>query len=201
VTHGALDCSCTGIADACNERCELQLVGTQMIILSRDFAAQGQPRPSSSPSAVVQLDVPAAARDVAFLRLIDTEPPVPDLPEATIVVAGGLGLGSREALPLVSDLAEALGGSVGGSRPIVDLGWLPAAAMIGATGRAISPELYVALGISGATQHVSSVRAKRIISVNTDPAAPMTRLADLGLVGDLHEIAPALVKAISEYRR
>ena len=73
--------------------------------------------------------------------------------------------------------------------------------LIGATGRGVAPDLYVALGISGATQHVSSIRAGTVISVNTDPAATMTRMADLGLVGDLHEVVPALVQAIREYRR
>ena len=120
---------------------------------------------------------------------------------AQIVGAGGLGLGSHAAVRLLADLADAIGGAMGGSRPIVDLGWLPVESMIGATGHAVAPDLYVALGISGATQHMSSVRARRIVSVNTDPAAPMTRLADLGLVGDLHEIAPALSQAIREYRR
>ena len=120
---------------------------------------------------------------------------------APIVVAGGLGLGNASSVDLVRDLAGALGGAVGGTRPIVDLGWLSQDRLIGATGRAIGPDLYVALGISGATQHVSSIRAGKVLSINIDPAAAMTRLADLGLVGDVHEVVPALTKAIREYRQ
>lgn len=196
-----LDCTCDGVASAGNERRELELRHPHVLTLSREFAAEGRPATHREAGATWTLDLPEPGRDVEVRHLVDLEPPAPEMSAAPIVVAGGLGLGSHAGVGILVDLADAIGGAVGGSRPIVDLGWLPVDSMIGATGRAVAPDLYIALGISGATQHVSSVRARRIISVNTDPAAPMTRLADLGLVGDVHEIAPALSQAIREYRR
>lgn len=190
-----------GIGGEGNERVVVELEGTHVLTLAPSFAAVGRPPRDLPVPAVETLKLAVTARDAAPIRMIDTVPPVPDITRAPVVVAGGLGLGSAGAVDLVRDLADALGGAVGGTRPIVDLGWLPQDRLIGATGRAIAPDLYVALGISGATQHVSSIRAGKVVSVNIDPAAAMTRLADLGLVGDVHEVVPALAKAIREYRR
>jgi len=201
VTRHAIECTCEGLAGQGNERSVLDLVGTLVVTQSRLFAAQGRPLAGASAAAVERVRLPDAGCDVAALRMIDTERPIADMTTAPIVVAGGLGLGDKAAVALVAELAEALGGAVGGTRPIVDLGWLPTDRLIGATGRAIAPDLYVALGISGATQHVSSIRAGTVVSVNIDPAATMTRIADLGLVGDLHEVVPALAQAIREHRR
>ena len=117
--------------------------------------------------------------------------------EANIVVSGGRGLGSKEGFHLVQDLAEALGGAVGCSRGAVEAGWMPKTRQVGQSGKTVSPELYIAIGISGCIQHVVGMRSSRvIIAINNDSAAPILEVADLGVVGDLFEIVPALTEAI-----
>lgn len=116
----------------------------------------------------------------------------PGLTEARVVVAGGRGVAGDFAL--VESLADALGGAVGASRAAVDSGWAPSACQIGQTGKSVSPELYVALGISGAIQHVAGMRtARRIVAINSDPEAPIHRIADLSVIGEVETIVPAVV--------
>jgi len=200
VVTEALDCTCEGLGGQGTEHSLLEPAGTTVLTLADSFGAHARLPGQLVPRTVEVVAVPDLLTDAVVVRVLDATPPLADMTVAPIVVAGGLGLGSPAAVALVDDLAEALGGAVGGTRPIVDLGWMPQDRLIGATGRGIAPALYVALGISGATQHVSSIRARTVISVNVDPAATMTRMADLGLVGDVHEVVPALVDAIREYR-
>lgn len=124
------------------------------------------------------------------------------LPEARLVIGGGRGVGSAERFAILDDLAGLLGGVVGVSRAVTSLGWRPHAEQIGQTGARIAPELYVACGISGASQHIVGCRgAKRILAINTDPEAPILSRADYAVIGDLHEVVPAVIEEIRRRRQ
>lgn len=125
----------------------------------------------------------------------------PSIEDADIIVAGGRGLGAPEGFGLCEELAAALGGAVGATRAVVDAGWYPYSTQVGQTGKSVSPKLYVALGISGAIQHKVGMQGSgTIVAVNKDPNAPIFDFADLGVVGDLHQIAPKLTELIRQRR-
>ena len=156
----------------------------------------------------------AAAGELVALELPDanaTEPVVtgftpaergnrPDLAQAKVVIAGGRGVGSAEGFTdIVEPLADALGGAVGVTRDVVDSGYYPGQFQIGQTGVTVSPDLYIGLGVSGAIQHKSGMQtAKKIIVINNDEDAPLFEIADLGVVGDLFDIAPKLIEEIKK---
>lgn len=120
-----------------------------------------------------------------------------NLDEAEVVIGVGRGLGSKRNLQMVNHLASLLKAAVGGSRGVVDAGWLPHNQQIGLTGRAISPKMYLALGVSGAIQHLVGVRtAKQIVAINTDPEAPIFKVATYGIIGNLFVVVPALIKEL-----
>lgn len=140
------------------------------------------------------VELPAA--QVEVLEKVVEEQKRVSLTEANVVIAGGRGLGSLEAFAQVEQLADLLGGAVGATRAVVDAGWRPYAEQVGQTGKTVQPSAYIALGVSGAVQHQAGMnKSKYIVAVNKDAEAPIFKIADYGIVGDVHQVLPALVEA------
>ncbi len=168
------------------------LVSFQSAAFSADNAASGS---ASVREGSVNLDA----------SMIKTESEEPfqeeaggvDLTSADLIVSVGRGIGKEENIPLAQELAKALGAELASSRPVVDAGWLPSAHQVGSSGQSVSPKMYLALGISGAIQHVVGMKgSKNIVAINKDPEAPIFEIADYGVVGDVLEIVPKLTEAL-----
>ena len=159
------------------------------------------PEPSAKKAVVqaIPMDINSIPSRSRVLEITEEPKGDVDLAKAEIIVAVGRGIGDQEKIHFTAELAEALGGTLACSRPVVDVGWLPRERQVGASGKSVAPKVYVACGISGAIQHLTGMRdSKRIIAINKDPNAPIFQVAHIGVVGDLFEIVPALTKAAQE---
>ncbi len=157
-------------------------------------------RQSERRGDIIQLPLPDEAKQcrTRFITSVEELEETVNLAEADIIVSGGRGLGDPKHFSLIQELAKTLGGAVGASRATVDAGWIPYSHQVGQTGKTVCPKLYIACGISGAVQHLVGMQSSDVIvAINKDPQAPIFKVASYGIVGDLHEVIPALVKRFS----
>ena len=172
---------------------------TAVIALQKGSFAPLEPSSKQAIVESIDLDVKNIPSRSRVLAITEAPRGDVDIAKAEIIVAVGRGIGNEDKIHFTAELADALGGVLACSRPVVDVGWLPRERQVGASGKTVTPKVYVACGISGAIQHLTGMRdSNRIIAINKDPNAPIFQVAHVGVVGDLFEIVPALTKAAKE---
>jgi electron transfer flavoprotein alpha subunit len=168
------------------------------LVLIRPKSFPAEPAGGTASVVEVPAELAGEADDARVIERHEEAAGGPKLEEARVVISGGRGLGGPDAFAMLDDLAKVIGGAaVGASRAAVDAGWVPYSYQVGQTGKTVKPDVYLAAGISGALQHVVGMKgAKRIVAINKDPDAPILKMADLGVVGDVFQVIPALTEEI-----
>jgi electron transfer flavoprotein alpha subunit len=208
LTGSTLMSNATEVLDATHARTEI-LGGTKIVdvelkgpeprlVLVRPKSFAAEETGGTAKVIAVAAETPPGLRTARRVERHEESAGGPKLEDAKVVISGGRGLGGPERFDILEDLAAAIGdAAVGASRAAVDAGWVPYSFQIGQTGKTVKPEVYIAVGISGATQHIVGMKgARRIVAINKDPDAPIFQIADLGVVGDLFEVVPALAAEI-----
>lgn len=183
-------------------RVESRVVRGVPILAVRTERVTIVPAPATPAVVPARMTFPGTVSAVRVVRRRPGRAPAsPELPTAAVIVTGGRGVGSPEGFELVHRLADALGGVAGGSHTATELGWCPREALVDQVGAIVHPSLYLALGVSGSQRHLAGMRgAGTIVAINTDPAAPIFRLSDVGVVGDVRQVVPELLAEIERRR-
>jgi electron transfer flavoprotein alpha subunit len=198
VDEGSLVCTMSVFGGATTTKCRVK--GTPQLICVKPNAFVAEESPGEPAEERVDVQISDDARRARLVDRVREEAGArPAVEEAAIIVSGGRGLQGPENFRIVEELADAIGAAVGASRAAVDAGWYPHQNQVGQTGKTVSPQLYIAVGISGAIQHRAGMQtSKTIVAINKDADAPIFALADFGLVGDLFKVVPALTEEIKK---